>query len=185
MRVPLEITFRNIRKTSQHEELIRIKSKKLEEFCDYIGSCRIVVEKNHKHQKIGRPFRVMLDINIPPKNIIVDNNSNRGEKHTTLDREIRNAFNVAIRQLKEFKKKQRINIKKHPQQEVQAVVSMVSHSKYYGFLQTTDGRNVYFHRNSVLHRDFNRIHTVAGVRFSEEHGIKGPQATTVQIIDSR
>lgn len=186
MKVPLEITFRNVRKTRKHEELIHEKTQKLEAFCDYINSCRISVEKRHIHQKIGRPFRVRLDITVPPgNNIIVDNNSNRGEKHTTLDREIRNAFNIAIRQLKELKQRQRYNVKKHPQKEAQAVVSKLFRSKDFGFLHTVDDRNVYFHRNSVLHEDFDKIHIGAGVRFSEEQGIEGPQATTVQIIDNR
>lgn len=54
----------------------------------------------------------------------------------------------------------------------------------YGFLRTLDtGREIYFHRNSVSDRDFERLEVGTGVQFAEEEGEMGPQATTVQIVD--
>jgi hypothetical protein len=40
MQVPLKMTFRNVRKTEDIEELIRRQSAKLERFCDHIVSCQ-------------------------------------------------------------------------------------------------------------------------------------------------
>jgi len=39
------------------------------------------------------------------------------------------------------------------------------------------------HKNAVLHGDFDCVEIGTGVRFEEEMGEKGPQASTVQIID--
>lgn len=50
----------------------------------------------------------------------------------------------------------------------------------YGFSETADGRQIYFHRNSVLDWDFNRLTVGSEVRFTEEIGEKGPQASTVE-----
>ena len=45
-----------------------------------------------------------------------------------------------------------------------------------------DGRDVYFHRNSVLNDEFDHLEVGAEVRFAEEMGDKGPQASTVATI---
>lgn len=52
----------------------------------------------------------------------------------------------------------------------------------YGFLETPDGHEIHFHRNSVLHPGFDRLEIGTEVRFAEELGEKGVQASTVAII---
>ncbi|MGO9847760.1 MAG: cold-shock protein [Methylocella sp.] len=52
----------------------------------------------------------------------------------------------------------------------------------YGFIETSDGREVYFHRNSVLDNAFDRLTVGSEVRFVEEIGQKGPQASTVRLV---
>jgi hypothetical protein len=108
MKVPLELEFRNLRKTKYHENLILVKVHKLEQFCDFINSCHVSIEKEHQHQKIGRPFRVRVSLIIPQcKEIIIDRDPNRGSIHKTLESEIRDAFSAAARQLVKLKRKQR------------------------------------------------------------------------------
>lgn len=52
----------------------------------------------------------------------------------------------------------------------------------YGRIETPDGREIYFHRNSIVNTDFDRLEPGLEVRFSEESGDEGPQATSVQLI---
>jgi cold shock CspA family protein len=66
---------------------------------------------------------------------------------------------------------------------VEALVSQLFKAEGYGFIRTPEGRELYFHRNSVLHDEFDRLQVGTGVRFEEELGEDGPQATTVQIIE--
>ena len=54
----------------------------------------------------------------------------------------------------------------------------------YGFIATPEGRELYFHRNSVLEPGFDQLEVGTEVRFDEEMGEQGPQATTVKAIDS-
>jgi cold shock CspA family protein len=49
----------------------------------------------------------------------------------------------------------------------------------YGFIETADGREVYFHRNSVRDDAFEHLTVASEVRFVEEMGEKGPQAKRV------
>ena len=52
----------------------------------------------------------------------------------------------------------------------------------HGFIETPEGRTVYFHRNSVLEDAFDELETGSEVRFTEEMGEEGPQASTVKVI---
>ena len=50
-----------------------------------------------------------------------------------------------------------------------------------GFIETPDGREVYFHRNAVLNDAFDRLTVGSDVRFVENEGVKGSQASTVRV----
>jgi cold shock CspA family protein len=66
---------------------------------------------------------------------------------------------------------------------VGAIVSKIFPGEGYGFLRTVNGREIYFHRNSLLNMEFEELKEGRGVRFFEEDGEKGPQASTVQVIN--
>lgn len=51
-----------------------------------------------------------------------------------------------------------------------------------GFVETPDAREVYFHANSLVDDPFERLAIGDEVRFVEEPGESGPQATTVHLI---
>jgi cold shock CspA family protein len=63
----------------------------------------------------------------------------------------------------------------------QGTVTQLFPFEGYGFLTTDDGRQVYFHRHSVLDEAFERLEVGGVVRFVEEPGDKGPQASTVAL----
>lgn len=184
MKVPVEITYRNVQKNDAIEALIHEKCVKLEQVCNYIGSCRVAIEMPQKHQRTGSGYRVRLNISVPPgKELVIRRESGEGDMHEEMVSIIRKAFDAALRKLKKVKDKQQGEVKTHPEQEAHAMVVKLFLKEGYGFLKTLDGREIYFHRNSVLHDDFDRLVLGTGVRFSEEKGGKGPQASTVQIVD--
>jgi cold shock CspA family protein len=51
-----------------------------------------------------------------------------------------------------------------------------------GWIETPDGREVYFHEHSVLDAAFDRLEIGSEVAFVEEPGDKGPQASTVRLL---
>jgi len=103
--------------------------------------------------------------------------------HDHVDAVLRDAFDAAWIQLREQMRKMRGEVKKHPDQEVGAFVDRLFPEQGYGFLKTIDGRELYFHRNSVLHNRFDHLAVGTGVRYVMEEGEKGPQASTVEIED--
>jgi cold shock CspA family protein len=183
MQIPLDITFRGVKKTKKLEDLIREKTAKLETICNYISGCRVAVEKTQKHQRSGNPYRVRIDLTVPPGHeIVVSREPGRGDIHLETTTEIRDAFEAALKQLKELVDRQRGEMKTHPKQEVHAVVSKLFKTEGYGFIKTLDGREIYFHRNSVLNDDFDNLTIGTGINFTEKMSEKGPHASTVRIV---
>jgi cold shock CspA family protein len=115
--------------------------------------------------------------------VVKRESTTEGNPPNPLPAVLRDAFDIAFRQLRKLTQEQRGEVKKHPEQEAAAVVTKLFREEGYGFLQSLDGRELYFHRNSVLHDDFDRLEVGTGVRFVEEAGEQGPQASTVQIVD--
>ena len=52
----------------------------------------------------------------------------------------------------------------------------------YGFIESADGREIYFHRNAVIDGAFDRLKVGSEVAFVDEAGEKGAQASTVRLI---
>ncbi len=184
MQIPIEISYRDIEKTDALEQLIRDEATELERICDYITSCRVSVEQPQKSQQQGQPYRVRIVVRVPPGHeLVASEEPGMGDIHKQLSTVIRETFSSVTKQLKKITEEQRQDTKQHPEQQVEAVVEKIFRKDEYGFLKTIDGREIYFHKHSVLHGDWDRLEIGTGVRFSEEMGVKGPQATTVQVVD--
>lgn len=178
----LEISFRGIPKTPYLEDLIRRKAAKLEQVNGHLMSCRVAVDRARQHPRAGNPVRVRIDLKVPPGHeFVVKREFKEGDEE--LSAALREVFEAARRQLQEFDERLRGEVKVYPEAERTAFVKVLFREKGFGFLQTPEGRDIYFHRHSVLHGDFDRLEIGTGVRFEEEIGEKGPQATTVQIVD--
>ncbi|MGE5682324.1 MAG: HPF/RaiA family ribosome-associated protein [Bacillota bacterium] len=181
----LEVSYRDVERTDSIDTLIKEKLEKLEQVCDNITTCRIAIERPHSFVRSGNQFRVRIEIAVPPGHaVVVTREPGDSNMHQPLPAIIRDAFNAARRQLKKLVDKQKKEVKSHPQQEMGAYIVRLFKEDGYGFIRAMDGHEVYFHQNSVLNDGWNRIEPGTAVMFFEEMGEKGPQASTVQIIDS-
>lgn len=108
MQIPLQITIRDIEHSDALETHIRSKAEKLEEFFKHITSCRVVVEVPHKHHQQGKQFNVRLDIGVPGSEIVV-NRDHAEDVYVAL----RDAFGAAKRQLEDYARKLRGDVKTH------------------------------------------------------------------------
>lgn len=108
MKIPMQITIRDMEHSEALEQHIVEKSKKLEEFFDHIISCRVVVEMPHKHHHQGKQFNVRIDIGVPGNEIVVNRDQSE-DVYVAL----RDAFNAAKRQLEDYVNKIRGNVKNH------------------------------------------------------------------------
>jgi len=96
---------------------------------------------------------------------------------------LRDAFDAARRKLQDYARRR--GAVKALEARPHGRVSRMFQEKGYGFLETPDGREVYFHRNSVLELGFDHLQVGDRVYFAEGEGEKGPQASTVRLAGKR
>lgn len=170
--LPLEITIRDIEHTDAIDTKIRQKAEKLGHIYDRITYCRVVVDAPQKHQHQGKLFQVNIEVDVPGKLLIVNNNSHRNED---LYVAIRDSFNAMKRQLEDYAQMLRGDKKNHSPQRTGRIVRLFPD---YGFIETPDGNEYYFHETNV-HTNFNELCVGSTVRFTEFTGGDSLQANHV------
>lgn len=175
MQVPLQITVRNMKHSDALESHIREKVQKLGEFHPRITSCRVTVEEAARHHHQGRQFQVRIDLRVPQREVVA-----------TRDRDedvyvaLRDAFDAVKRQLEEVVREQRGDVKEHALPQHGKVLRLFADDGY-GFIETADGRELYFSRDNVVHPSFDDLVPGAAVQFIEELADSGPQAKRVSV----
>jgi cold shock CspA family protein len=201
--IPLQVTFRNMPPSEAIEAAVREKADKLDSFYDRIMGCRVLVEAPHRHHRKGKLYHVRIDLTLPGGEIVVKHEPKRvkpttppagdGEDVTLLETHepgkyaahrdvyvaVRDAFDVARRKLQDYARRQRGVVKLHDAPTHGRVTKMFP-DEGFGFLESSDGREIYFHQNSVLDPGFSHLKVGSAVYFSEEEGDKGHQASTVK-----
>ena len=66
---------------------------------------------------------------------------------------------------------------------MQGTIKRVIRDRGFGFIRAADGQEVFFHRSSLQHMNFDSLKEGENVEFDMERGEKGPRATTVRLIE--
>lgn len=198
MKAPLQITFRNMQPSPAVEEWIFAAAEKLETAYPRIMRCHIVVDAPHQHRVKGVLYHVSIDLRVPGGELVIKRAPNprnqarqAGTGKVAKDLEIDAprkdlrlaidaAFRTAGRRLQDYARRQSGRVKAH-ETVLKAHVAKIFPGSY-GFLTTEDGREIYFHKQSVLSPGFSRLRVGTPVTFVDEQGEEGTQASTVRII---
>jgi len=194
MQGPLQISFKDIARSDALAAEIQRRAGKLDQFFNSVMGCRVTVEAPHQRHTQGNLYRIRIVINVPGDVITVGEGAkpNLGS-HQDAYVAVRDAFDAAERRLKHYASRLKSRSQKRGpdargrEGPVQGrILRIVRESAdgmdAYGFIQTQDGREIYFHRNSVLNGEFDRLSAGDEVRFSEEPGENGAQATSVDRV---
>jgi len=162
------------------EAAIRKRAEKLDRFSDRIMACRVVVEAPHQHQRKGKLYSIRIDLTVPGEEIPVTHNGPENHAHEDIYVAIRDAFDTAGRLLEDRVRKVRGAVKTHEAPLHGKVLRLFPHEGY-GFIETSDHREIYFHKNSVTNAGFDRLEIGAEVRLviAEGESAQGPQASAV------
>jgi hypothetical protein len=96
---PLELTFHNMKPSTELEALVREQASKLEQL-HHIVRCRVTVGlPGHAHQS-GNVPEIHVEIHLAGRDITVNHKHDQGGG---AQRAVRDAFGAAKEQLKEFK----------------------------------------------------------------------------------
>lgn len=182
MDVMPEISFRHMPHDNHVEDLILDRIDQLEKFHHHLTSCRVVVEHQHPRRRFGNLYHVRIEMGVPGGGeLVVSRARERDDGHRDPVFAVNDAFRRAKRQLDEFQRVQAGDVKRH-EEPTGGVVSALFPRDGYGMITTADGREVYFHRNAAGGKSFEQFEVGEEVRFAEEAGEKGPQATSVRPV---
>jgi cold shock CspA family protein/ribosome-associated translation inhibitor RaiA len=181
MAIPLEIVFHNVDRSTAVEDAARERAAKLEQLAPNITSCRVTVEAPHKNHQQGNLYTVRIDLRYPGGETLASRAPGANHAHEDVYVALRDAFKAARRQLRDRVRVRRGDVKPHEAPPHGRIASL-DPARDCGRIATPDGREIYFHRNSVVNDSFDRLLPGTEVRFSEESGDQGPQASSVLVI---
>ena len=180
MQVEPQISFHGMDPSITAEAKIRERIRHLEGSHARITSCRGKVEAPHRHGRHGKIFRVGVDIRIPAGEVAVGNAHELDHAHEDLMVAIRDAFDAAERKLEDLvRKMDPRRTKSHPPAR-HGAVGRVMDEEGFGFIETPDGREIFFDRESLSSGSWEALTPGTAVRFTEREGDKGPFATAVR-----
>jgi cold shock CspA family protein/ribosome-associated translation inhibitor RaiA len=181
VQIPLQVTFRHMEPSPALESRVRELTARLEKFSAQIVHCHVVIEAPHQHQQQGGLFDVRIDITVPGKEITIQRTRPIDPSRQDAYVALRDAFKAARRKLQDYERERRLDVKAHSEVPHGRICELDA-ERGFGRIETADGRLIYFHRNSVLGSSFESLKNGTNVRFSEERGDLGPQASTVHVV---
>jgi ribosomal subunit interface protein len=182
MQVAPEVIFKDVDRSAWIEEYIGERMAHLERFGRGITRCHVMLSCEQASQRKGNRYSLMVEVRLPPQHdLAVKKQKQVREPQTQIPALINEAFGAIEKQLKKTSARRRHEEKQHDGQPHGMVDRLFDDG--YGFIRSLgDDRQIYFHRNSVLHGDFERLSVGTEVRFTLQQGEEGPQASSVQVV---
>lgn len=184
METPAEVTFKDIDHSDAIEARIRERVARLEAMCNEILRCQIWVRAPHRRHK-GTEYVIDISVQMPGATLHIDRRPGDDHAHTDVYVAIRDAFNGMERQLRKWQDQH----KGRPETHVTPLQGRIASLDGYtdsGQISTTDGRFVYFHRNSVASDGYDNLNEGDTVELSvdSKDADEGPHASFVRPIST-
>jgi len=179
MQKPLQLRWHHVDPSDAVASHVREHVSRLERVYDRITGCAVTLEATSGHHRhSGSKYRIRIELSVPGRTLVVGRDPMKAWAHSDLSLAVNAAFREARRQLEDHVRRLDARVKTHAPVAVATIARLLPEDGY-GFLRTPDGREIYFHERSVLHGEFPRLRIGGEVRFVEEAGDEGPQASTV------
>jgi cold shock CspA family protein len=177
-----KIVFENIGSSGAVRRRILDEVAHLEEFYGRITSCRVAVGKPEKGRRKGMPFQVRIHLVLPGGREVAVRPSTAGHQWNEDPMvAIRTAFDAAQRQLKKRVTRMRGEVKTREVPQEFGNIARLFPDLGYGFIEATDGQEIYFHRHAVVDAGFDTLKPGDVVSYVARDGEKGLQASTVHV----
>ena len=113
MQIPLQVTLRHMERTDALVARIRDMVDKLEQVCDEIISCRVLVEASSARHQTGQTYHVRINLSLRRREVVVSRDQAQNHAHEDAYVALRDAFNAAHRQLEELVDRKQHRVKAH------------------------------------------------------------------------
>ena len=182
METPVEIDFQGMDAKPDTREAITKHVAMLENRFGRLTAGRVVLKAPGGHHRTGGLYEINIRLALPDGHEVnIGRTPQNDERYADLNFALNDAFKRARRQLQDQVRKLQGAVKQHDGPPIGTVIELDPLGEF-GFIKTDDGREIYFHRNSVLNGDFSKLEVGSRVSFAEEMGDKGPQASTVKLM---
>jgi cold shock CspA family protein/ribosome-associated translation inhibitor RaiA len=188
MQTPVEIDFQGLQANEQLRACVTRNISTLEQRFGRITACRVVIRGPSERHRTGGAFDVSIRLSLPQGREVDIGRSEGRVKDVETDNRLldpvvalNDAFKRARRRLQDHARRMQGHVKAHDGPPI-ATVTRFDDAAGFGFLETPDGREVYFHKNSILEGGARFVAPGTRVTFFEEMGDKGPQASTVKLL---
>lgn len=180
MQTPVQIDFKGQEGSAEQKAAIDVYLAEIERMFDRIVAGRIAVTAPGKHHRGGEPYEISIWLKLPDgREVDVSRSPGVDERYGDFKFALGDAFRRTQRQLRDQVERMQGEVKTAAVQPTGTIVRLFED---HGFLETADGLEIYFHRNSVLNGGFAKLEPGMKVSFVEEQGEKGPQASTVKLL---
>jgi cold shock CspA family protein len=176
----LKIEARNVELRKGWQSRIMEEQEKLIRFYpNFVLHLRVSIEATAHYKEGG--YEIKLVATVPNDTVVVSRNSESVRAALT------ESFDVLSLKLKEIQRKKRKTQKQaagvSENSDQPGVIRMVSPQESYGFIMSSDRRDIYFHENALKNLRIDELTEGDSVLFGETLGEKGPQAAWVRSVE--
>jgi cold shock CspA family protein len=170
------IEGRNLEILPEWKEKVEDELKRLQNrYNDPIVNARVEIIGTGHHRQGQFEIRIVATI---PGNVLTV--TRQGELIPPL---IVEAFDVLDRRLQETSDTKQQKVKNHAETSVTGKILRIFTNEDYGFIETSDGAEIYFHAHAVKKGNFDHLQVGQKVKLAWEEGLKGPKAIWVRLQD--
>jgi cold shock CspA family protein/ribosome-associated translation inhibitor RaiA len=182
MQTPVEIDFQGLKGTEQLRACVMKHIAVLEQRFGRITACRVVIRAPSERHRTGGACEIAIRLSLPQgREVDIGRSEKADDRHADPIVALNDAFKRARRRLQDHARRMQGQVKSHEAPPI-ATVKRFDDVGGFGFLETQDGREIYFHKNSLLDNGSREVVPGTRVTFFEEMGEKGPQASTVKVL---
>ena len=182
MQTPVEIDFQGMKGSEALRACVLKHIAVLEHRFGRITACRVVIRAPSERHRTGGACEVTIRLSLPQgREVDIGRSEKTDDRHADPVVALNDAFKRARRRLQDHARRMRGEVKFHETPPI-ATVKRFDDVGGFGFLETEDGREIYFHKNSLLNDGGRQVGPGTRVTFFEEIGEKGPQASTVKVL---
>ena len=109
MKLPLQITFRDLVPLPSLESEIRHRADKLDQWTPDVMSCHVVVEATGNRHHQGHEYSVKVSVRVPDAEIAATTH----HRDQDIGRAVHGAFDAVGRQLEDYARQRRRQVKRH------------------------------------------------------------------------
>lgn len=176
---PITVNFLNMLPSPAVEQRVVNLAEKLEHYYQGIQSCHVVLEPDQRHHHKGVLYQVRIELTVPGTTLVV-NKDHHDKAHEDLYVAVSHAFKAIRRQLVDFSRIQRGDVKRH-EESPRGHVAELNVDDGYGFIETIDGRMLRFTSASLVAYEFSQLRVGDNVRYIEALDAIAPAASTIRV----